>query len=169
MSRMLRSMSPGSESDPTMVYVLPEPVAPYAKTVAFSPRSTPCTSGATVASYICTLFDVPSNARSNMNLFSICFTPCAGPSGALRRLCTTPSSSTSGMNFESSVGSSTTTHWSSTVRVMERPPDARSPFVRGRMRVKTDKVAWDTPFFLRTRVNFNEASTSSCSCASWRF
>ena len=32
-------MTPGSTSDPVIVNVLPEPVAPYAKTHAFLPRS----------------------------------------------------------------------------------------------------------------------------------
>ena len=41
MSFMLRIMRPGSSGTPTIVCVLPLPVAPYAKTVAFRPRSTP--------------------------------------------------------------------------------------------------------------------------------
>ena len=41
MSFMLSTMSPGSVGVPTMLCVLPEPVAPYAKMVAFRPLSTP--------------------------------------------------------------------------------------------------------------------------------
>lgn len=41
MSLMLSTMIPGSVGVPTMVCVFPEPVAPYAKTVVFSPSSTP--------------------------------------------------------------------------------------------------------------------------------
>ena len=47
-SRRERTMSPGSRVSPTMVCVLPLPVAPYAKTVAFVPRSTPAMCGRTV-------------------------------------------------------------------------------------------------------------------------
>ena len=41
MSLMLSTMIPGSVGVPTMVYVFPDPVAPYAKTVVFSPSNTP--------------------------------------------------------------------------------------------------------------------------------
>lgn len=60
MSLMLSTMIPGSVGLPTIVYVLPEPVAPYAKTVVLRPNSTPAIrpcnsrkSGLQAALYLC--------------------------------------------------------------------------------------------------------------------
>ena len=69
-----------------------------------------------------------------------------------------------------SSGSITTMHRSSTVFVMVRAPARRSFFDTGRARTATESVAWLTPLFLSTDVNFTEASTSAltASCARLR-
>ena len=59
---------------------------------------------------------------------------------------------------------------SSTVFVIVRAPARRSFFETGRARTATESVAWLTPLFLSTDVNFTEASTSAltASCARLR-
>ena len=60
-----------------------------------------------------------------------------------------------------------TMHRSSTVFVIVRAPARRSFFETGRARTASESVAWLTPLFLSTDVNFTEASTSAltASCA----
>lgn len=53
-----------------MVCVFPQPVAPYAKTVALYPSSTLSKSGFVVASYTSPCVVVSSNTRSNANVWS---------------------------------------------------------------------------------------------------
>ena len=146
-SRRLKIIKPGSPARPTIVCVLPEPVAPYAKTVAFTPESTPRTSGFAVPSYTSSLLASPSNAPSKTYRRS--------------RLRTPPATTFDFRDSRDSSGSITTMHRSSTVLVIVRAPARRSFFDSGRARTATDSVAWLTPLLLSTDVNFTEASTSA--------
>ena len=64
MSRSDNTIRPGSVASPTIVCVFPEPVAPYANTVALVPRSTPAMCGKTVPAYTCSFVASPSYAAS---------------------------------------------------------------------------------------------------------
>jgi hypothetical protein len=59
-----------------IVCVFPQPVAPYAKTVALYPCSTLSSSGLVVDSYTSLCVVVSSKTRSNANVWSFTRLPC---------------------------------------------------------------------------------------------
>mmetsp|Transcript_40551 Transcript_40551/g.108534 ORF Transcript_40551/g.108534 Transcript_40551/m.108534 type:complete len:374 (-) Transcript_40551:608-1729(-) len=127
-SWMARRFTPGSWSGPSMVWVLPEPVWPYAKMQTLYPSSTEMTRGCT-ASKTCACVDSGAKVLSNSNELTVRRPP---PSAALptRRLdvaLALPAVGTAIRNF-SSPGNSTT-DWSA--------PASVSCCTTGRTRQKT--------------------------------
>ena len=162
-SRRLSTIRPGSTWSPTIVCVFPEPVAPYANTVALIPRRTPRTSGATVSRYTVSLLASPSNAASKTYRRSFLRTPPATTELAEEEEVPRGAAPIRVGSFacSSSSGSMTQTHRLSTSFVTVRAPPRRSFLERGRARTATRNVAWETPLRCNTRVNLCEASTSS--------
>ena len=64
-SELSVSMQPSGRFGPSIVYVLPVPVWPYANTVHEKPRSTSSTTGATDVVNSCSCVVVSPNARSS--------------------------------------------------------------------------------------------------------
>lgn len=76
-ARGIMPFASGSSTDePSMVYVLPLPVCPYAKMVALNPFMKSATTGNATISYVSACVDCDPRTRSNVNR---CVTMCLSP------------------------------------------------------------------------------------------
>ena len=138
MSARLRSIIPGSFRSPTIVYVFPLPVAPYANTVPLCPLRTPRINRRAVASYTSRFGAFLPNALSKVYLRSL-----------LRRLelvPETPARAEPDRWSPQSSGSRTTIIFSSmTLRMSLRTPRSCSSMSRGRLRTGDHQRRGDAP------------------------